>query len=73
MATLDVHPEIHVQEQGQFPDYSTCCECHRSFRAKSEDQLTLKLCNTCFGALRQVHEPVISVHVKVRPHKRVVL
>jgi len=73
MTTLEVHPEIHVQEQYQRPDYSTCFECHRSFRAKSEDQLSLKLCDTCFDALRQHREPVISVHVKARPHTPVVL
>ena len=38
-----------------------------SFRAKSEDQLCLELCDSCFDAMRQPHEPVISVHVKPRP------
>ena len=46
------------------------CECRRSFQAKSEDQLSLGLCDTCFDALRHLGEPVINVHVKVRAHER---
>ena len=66
MIASEVHPEIHVRELRERPAFSTCCECHRSFRAKSEDQLCLELCDSCFDAMRQPHEPVISVHVKPR-------
>ncbi|HUN62234.1 MAG TPA: hypothetical protein VMU53_09595 [Candidatus Sulfotelmatobacter sp.] len=65
----EVHPEVHVREQFQRPEYSTCYECHRSFRAKSEDQLSVSLCDHCFDAARHLTEPVISIHVKVRPHR----
>jgi hypothetical protein len=68
MITLEVHPEIHVTEQTQCPAYATC-ECHRSFHPKSEDQLSLELCDSCFGALRQPGEPLRSVHVKVLPRR----
>lgn len=73
MITFDVHPEVHVHEQFQRPEYSTCFQCHRSFRARTEDQLSLCLCDHCFDAARHVSEPVISVHVKVRPHHPIVL
>jgi hypothetical protein len=66
MNTLEVHPEIHVSEQRQRPAYSTCYECHHTFQAKSEDQLSLELCDSCFEALRSLREPVISIHVKPR-------
>lgn len=69
MATLEVHPEIRAREQQRHPDYSTCYECHRSFRARSEDQLFLELCDDCFDAVRYLREPVISVHVKARPRR----
>lgn len=65
MIELEVHPEIHVQEQMQLPAYSTCHECHRSFRAKLEDQVTLELCDSCFRALRFPEEAIPTVHVKV--------
>jgi hypothetical protein len=68
MITLEVHPEIHVQEQHHRPEYSTCYECHRSFRARSEDQLCLELCDTCFDALRHLREPIVSIRVKACPH-----
>jgi hypothetical protein len=64
MNTLEIHPEIHVREQRQRPAYSTCYECHHTFRAKSEDQLCLELCDSCFEALRSLREPVISIHIK---------
>jgi len=67
MANLEVHREVHAREQQQRPDFSTCYECHRSFRARSEDQLSLALCDTCFDAVRYLREPVISIHVKARP------
>ena len=73
MIELEVHPEIHAREQRQRPDYSTCYECHRTFHAKSEDQLCLELCDSCFDALRHLSEPIISVHVKAHPHKAPVL
>lgn len=69
MAILEVHPEVHAREQYQNPDFSTCYECHRSFRARSEGQLSLDLCDTCFDAVRHLREPVISVHVKARPRR----
>ena len=67
MITLEVHPEIHTREQHQLPEYSTCYECHRSFHAKSEDQLSMSLCDHCFDVVRHGSEPVVSIHVKVRP------
>jgi len=66
MIALEAHPEIHVRELRERPAFSTCHECHRSFHAKSEDQLCLELCDSCFDATRQLHEPVICVHVKAR-------
>ena len=68
MNTLEVHPELHVGEQRQRPAFSTCYECHHTFHAKSEDQLCLELCDSCFEALRSLREPVISIHVKALPH-----
>jgi len=67
MIALEVHPEIHVRELRERPAFSTCYECHRSFRAKSEAQLCLELCDFCFDAMRRLREPIISVHVKPRP------
>lgn len=67
MIALEVHPEIHVRELRERPAFSTCYECHRSFRAKCEDQLSLELCDSCFDAMRNLREPVLSVHVKPRP------
>jgi hypothetical protein len=29
--------------------------------------LCLELCDSCFDAMRQLREPVLSVHVKPRP------
>ena len=69
MVTLEVHPEIQVREQHQRPTYSTCQECHHTFRAKTEDQLSLGLCDSCFENLRSQREPVISVHVRPRPRR----
>ena len=68
MNTLEVQPEIHVGEQRQRPAYCTCYECHRTFHPKNEDQLSLELCDSCFEALRSLREPVISIHIKPRPH-----
>ena len=68
MITLEGHPEIQAREQRQRPEFSTCYECHRTFHAKSEDQLCLELCDSCLEDLRSLREPVISVHVKARPH-----
>jgi hypothetical protein len=73
MITLEVHPEVHVREQFQRPEFSTCFECHRSFRAKSDEQLALGLCAHCFDAALHISEPIFSVHVKVLPRKPVVL
>jgi hypothetical protein len=69
MITSEVHTEVHVRKQFQGPAYSTCFECHRSFHAKSEDQLSLQLCDSCFDVARHVGEPVVNIHVKVRPHR----
>lgn len=69
MIELEVHPEIHVHEQVQQPAYSTCRECHRSFHAKSQDQLSLELCDSCFHALRFPEEAIPTVHVKVIPRR----
>lgn len=70
MITFEVHPELHVHEQFHAPAYSTCRECHRSFHAKNEDQLSVSLCDHCFDVLRHVTEPLVSVHVKVLPRRR---
>lgn len=67
MSAIAVHPEVHVKEIAERPAYSTCRECHRTFHAKSEDQLCLDLCDGCLEDLRSLREPVISVHVKPRP------
>lgn len=73
MSLLEVHPEIRVAGKQERPDYSTCFECHRSFRAKSEDQYSVQLCDSCFDVARLLEEPVISVRVKVRPRKTIAL
>ena len=70
MIIFEVHPEIHVRELRDRPCFSTCSECHRSFHAKSEDQLSLSLCERCFDAVRNHREPVISVSVRPRPQRR---
>ena len=70
MITLGAHPEVHVIEQQPRPVYATCHECHRSFRPKSEDQLSLEVCDSCFDKLRQGSEPIASVHVKVLPRHK---
>jgi hypothetical protein len=69
MIEFAVHPEIHVQEQLQQPQYSTCRECHRSFQAKSEDQLSLELCDSCFHALRFPEGTLPCARVKVLPRR----
>lgn len=66
MVTLEVHPEIHIRLQLERPTYSTCHECRRTFHAKSEDQLSLTLCDSCFEDLRSLREPIVSIHVKPR-------
>ena len=38
--------------------------------AKSEDPLSLSLCEHCFDAMQNHREPVISVHVRPRPQRR---
>jgi hypothetical protein len=70
MITFEVHPEIHVRELRGRPSFSTCSECHRSFHGKSEDQLSLSLCEHCFDAMQNHREPVISVPVRPRPQRR---
>jgi hypothetical protein len=69
MITFEVHEEVQGQADRDCRHVLTCYECHRSFRAKSEDQLCLALCDACFEDLRHLHEPVISVHVKARPRR----
>jgi len=67
MVELEFPTSVHVEEQFQSPEYSTCRECHRSFHAKCEDQLSLELCDKCFEALLHPAEAVPTVHVKVLP------
>jgi hypothetical protein len=67
MITFEVHPEIPSHELRERPSFSTCSACHRSFQAKSEDQLCLSLCEHCQDALQNQREPVLSVHVRPRP------
>jgi len=66
---IEVHPEVHAQEKTLHEKVCTCHQCHRSFRAKSEDQYCLQLCDHCFTAHLNLREPVISVHVKCRPNR----
>jgi hypothetical protein len=73
MNTLEVRPELHVQEQHQRPEFATCDECYRSFRPKTEDQFCLQLCDRCFESVRHASEKVVSVHIKVLPHKSALL
>jgi hypothetical protein len=67
MIELEVHPEIHGQAQVRQPTYSTCRECHRSFHAKPEDQLSLELSDSCLHALRFPEEAIPTAHIKVLP------
>lgn len=69
MTTLEVHPEINARELPQHPTFSTCHECHRSFHAKCESQLSLELCDHCFDLFHHLREPILSVHVRVRPRQ----
>jgi len=64
---LEVHPEIYAQEHTQHQKISTCHRCHRSFRAKNEDQFCMQLCDDCFDAHLNLREPMVSVRVKARP------
>jgi hypothetical protein len=64
--TLTVHPEVHTHKQFEYPDYSTC---HRTFHGKSEDQISLQLCDECLEAVQCGNEPVPCVHVKARPSR----
>lgn len=68
MTTLAAHTEIRVQEIPNEQGFSTCCQCHRSFRAKSLDQMSVGLCCHCFDALRTNCEPVLRIHIRPRPH-----
>ena len=67
MIAVADHSEIFIHKPSRRPDYSTCYECQRSFRAKCEDQLCLELCDHCFENLRYLGEPILSVHVEARP------
>lgn len=71
MNKIVVHPEITAREEQLHPAFSTCHGCHRSFHAKCEDQLSLELCDHCYDLFRNHREPVITVHVKVRPLRSV--
>ncbi len=70
MITFEVHPEIHARELRERPSFSTCSECHRSFHAKTEDQLSLAVCDHCLDTIQNQREPVISVHVRPRSCRR---
>lgn len=69
MITFETQPEIHVRIQRPGEAYSTCRGCHHTFYPKNEDQLCLELCDHCIEELRSLREPVVSVHVKARPHR----
>jgi uncharacterized UBP type Zn finger protein len=69
MTELEVHPEIHLSEPRRHAAYCTCRACHRSFRPKCEDQLSLELCAPCFDAFCHRGERIRNVHVKARPHR----
>lgn len=68
MIFTEVH-SVRAREQRLHPEISTCCECHRSFRARTEDQFSLGLCDTCFDEVRHLREQVIRIHVKPRSPK----
>jgi hypothetical protein len=70
MITFEVHPEIYVRELRERPSFSTCSACHRSFHAKSEDQLCIGLCDHCLDGIQNHREAIISVHVRPRPQRR---
>ena len=67
MVELEAHTEVYACERRERPAYSTWHECRRSLRAKSEQQLCLELRDSCFDALHQPRELMISVHVKPGP------
>jgi hypothetical protein len=67
MITFEVHPEIHVRELRDHPFLFDLFGVSRSFHAKSEDQLSLFLCERCLDAMQSHSEPVISVHVRPAP------
>jgi hypothetical protein len=69
MMTLECQAEIHAREQYESPHYNCCRSCHRMFHAKSMDQLSLNLCDSCFDVARGLNERVPQVRVKARPHR----
>lgn len=71
MITLEVHPEIHAHQQQAHTEFSTCRGCHRSFRTKSEEQISLELCDHCYDNLRHLNEPVVRVHVRARSFRAI--
>jgi hypothetical protein len=73
MIDLEIHPGISVHEQWQSPEFATCRTCHRSFHPRSEDQLSVELCDPCFEAVRNPGGVTPSVHVKVRPRRSAAL
>jgi hypothetical protein len=60
---------VHIEEQFQSPAFSTCQECHRTFRAKSEIQLSLELCGSCLEAVLHPDATITFVRVKVHPRR----
>ena len=64
---LEAYTEVYACEGRERAAFSTCHECRRSFCGNSEQQLCLELCDSCFDALRQPRELMISMYVKPRP------
>jgi hypothetical protein len=60
----------HVEVQRELPQLSTCVECHRSYRPRSEDQACMDLCEECFESAKYPGERVVSVKVRPRVEPR---
>lgn len=59
----------HVELKCELPEYTTCVECHRTYRPQSEDQACMELCDECFESAKYPREQVISIHVRPRIKK----
>ena len=70
MVTMELEPEVEIIEKPARPEYTTCYECHRVFRAQSESEFCPELCDSCLDALRHLREPVVSVRMKA-PETRI--
>jgi hypothetical protein len=62
---------IHVRIQFECPEYSTCYACHRSYHAKSEYQLSVNMCASCFEMACGIGQAIWEVHVMAQPSGRI--